>query len=100
MRNPGFSLIDILQPCVSFDHTHTYSWYQQRVYQLAEDYDPYDKLTAFQKAQEWGDTIPLGILYKNQRPTFEQLQTVLKKGPLISQETDISKLDTVLDEFM
>jgi 2-oxoglutarate ferredoxin oxidoreductase subunit beta len=98
--NPGFSLIDILQPCVSFDHKHTYSWYQQRVYHLGEEYDPQDKLTAFQKAQEWGDTIPLGILYKKERPTFESLQTVLKKGTLISQETDPSKLNAVLDEFV
>jgi 2-oxoglutarate ferredoxin oxidoreductase subunit beta len=100
VNNPGFSLIDILQPCVSFDHKHTYSWYQQRVYHLGKEYDPQDKVTAFQTAQEWEDKIPLGILYKKERPTFESLQTVLKKGTLISQETDPSKLNVVLDEFL
>jgi len=98
--HPGFALIDILQPCVSFDHTHTYSWYQKRVYHLGNDYDLHDKLTAFQKAQEWGDKIPLGVLYKTNRPTFESLQPVLNKGTLISQETDPSKLHDVLDEFV
>ena len=98
--HPGFALIDILQPCVSFDHKHSYSWYQERVYKLGQEYDSQDKITAFQKAEEWGDKIPLGIFYKKQRPTFEQEQPVLKKGLLISQEIDPLKLDAVLNEFL
>jgi 2-oxoglutarate ferredoxin oxidoreductase subunit beta len=98
--HPGFALIDILQPCVSFDHKHSYSWYQERVYKLGQEYNPQDKITAFKKAEEWGDKIPLGILYTKQRPTFEHLQPVLKKGLLISQEIDPLKVNTVLDEFM
>ncbi len=98
--HPGFALIDILQPCVSFDRKHSYDWYQERVYTLDKEYNPQDKFTAFKKAEEWGSRIPLGILYRKQRPTFEHLQPVLKKGPLISQEIDPLKLNTVLDEFM
>ena len=98
--HPGFALIDILQPCVSFDHKHSYSWYQERVYTLGKEYDSQDKLTAFQKAQEWEDKIPLGIIYKKERPTFEYQQPVLKKGTLISQAVDSLKLNAVLDEFI
>lgn len=98
--HPGFALLDILQPCVSFDKMHSYSWYKERVYPLGQEYDPHDKSTAFQKAQEWGNKIPLGIIYKKERPTFEHLQPVLKKGYLISKETDPLKLNAVLDEFL
>ena len=98
--HPGFALIDILQPCVSFDHKHSYGWYQERVYPLGQEYNPLDKFTAFKKAEEWGDKIPLGILYKKQKPTFEQMQPILKKGPLVSQEIDPLKLNAVLDEFI
>ena len=98
--HPGFAFIDILQPCVSFDHKHSYNWYQERVYTLNQEHDPLNKLAAFQKAEEWGDRIPLGLFYKKQRPTFEQLQPVLGKGTLISRGTDPLKLNHVLDEFI
>jgi 2-oxoglutarate ferredoxin oxidoreductase subunit beta len=98
--HPGFALIDILQPCVSFDRKHSYSWYQERVYMIDQEYDPHDKTAAFHKAQEWDSKIPLGVIYKKVRLTFEHQQPVLKKGPLISQAVDPLKLNAVLDEFI
>ncbi|MEE8380496.1 MAG: thiamine pyrophosphate-dependent enzyme [Thermodesulfobacteriota bacterium] len=98
--HPGFALIDILQPCVSFDHRHSYSWYQERVYIVGSKYDSANKPAAFQKAQEWEDKIPLGIIYKKERPAFEHQQPVLKKGTLISQAVDPHKLNAVLSEFI
>ena len=100
LRNPGFSLVDMLQPCVSFDQKHTYAWYQERVYQLDEHYNPADKSAAFQKSEEWGDTIPLGVLFKKARPAYEMLHPALKHGPLLSQTTDTAALEKVLDEFI
>ena len=96
----GFSFLDILQPCVSFDHKHSYTWYQERVYPIDPQYDPYDKYAAYKKAEEWGDTIPLGVLYKKEKPTFEDLQGVLKKGTLISQKIDHAALTGALEEFI
>jgi 2-oxoglutarate ferredoxin oxidoreductase subunit beta len=100
LRNPGFSLVDILQPCVSFDQKHTYAWYQERVYQIDEHYNPEDKSAAFQKSEEWGDTIPLGVLFKKERPAYEKLHPALQHGPLLSQMTDTAALEKVLDEFI
>jgi len=70
------------------------------VYTLDTDYDSHSKPAAFQKAQEWGNKIPLGIIYKKERLTFEHQQPVLKKGPLISQAVDPLRLNAVLDEFI
>lgn len=98
--NTGFSLIDILQPCVSFDHTHTYAWYGERVYQLNQTYNPEDKIAALLKAEEWGAKIPLGILYRKKRLAYEQLHTVLEREPLIAQPMSSSLLERVLDEFI
>lgn len=71
MNHKGYSLIDILQPCVSFNHVNTYQWYKERIYYLDESYDPTNKAEALNKAQEWGDEgIPLGILYKKDKPTL------------------------------
>lgn len=99
IQHKGFSLIDVLQPCVSFNKINTYQWYRQRVYKLPADYDSKDKAKAMGKAAEWGDHIPLGLVYLNQRAVYEEQSNVLKKGPLVKQPVDISKIATVLEEF-
>jgi 2-oxoglutarate ferredoxin oxidoreductase subunit beta len=81
----GFSLIDILQPCVTFNKVNTYQWYQQRVYPLETAYDPEDRVEAFRKALEWGDRIPIGIIYRNNRPSMEERVPVIKDLPLVKQ---------------
>jgi len=86
MEHNGFSLVDILQPCVSFNKVNTYEWYKQRVYHLEAGYDPTDRNGAFIKALEWGDRIPIGIIYRNSRPTFEERLPVIATQPLIRQE--------------
>ena len=97
VQHKGFSLIDILQPCVTFNKKNTYRWYKERIYKLAEEYDPTDRLTAFKKAEEWGDKIPIGIFFREQKPTFEDQLAGLKKGPLFRQELDPSQVMPLLE---
>ncbi len=99
IQHKGVSLIDVLQPCVSFNKINTYQWYRQRAYKLPADHDPKDKTKAIEKAAEWGDRIPLGLVYLNPRPVYEEQSTVLKNGPLVKQPVDVSKIAQVLEEF-
>ena len=101
VEHRGFSLIDILQPCVSFNHKNTYQWYRERVYKLEDEgYDPADKLAAFAKAQEWGDRIPIGLIYRKERPVYEEQLPALKERPLVKQKIDPSQFEGLLDEFI
>ncbi|MFC2004419.1 2-oxoacid:ferredoxin oxidoreductase subunit beta [Chloroflexota bacterium] len=101
IEHRGFSLIDILQPCVSFNHKNTYQWYRERVYKLEDEgYDPSDKMTAFVKAQEWGDRIPIGLIYRKESPVYEEQLPVLKEGALVKQKIDPSQFEALLDEFI
>jgi len=101
IQHKGFALIDILQPCVSFNHLNTYAWYRERVYKLEEtDYDADDKLVSFQKAQEWGERIPIGIIYQKLLPTFGGQLPALQKGPLVKQEIEPRRAQKLLDEFL
>jgi 2-oxoglutarate ferredoxin oxidoreductase subunit beta len=95
----GFALIDILQPCVTFNKVNTYEWYRQRVYRIEPGYDPEDKIKAFQKALEWGERIPLGVIYRNHRPVLEERIPVLKDMPLARQPFDLSKIENTIKEF-
>jgi len=101
IRHKGFSLVDILQPCVSFNKINTFEWYKQRVYHIAANHNPYDRAAAFQKALEWSDRIPTGIIYRSNRPAFDERVPVIKDSPLVGQEqsVDMTKIEAVLREF-
>ncbi len=60
----GTSVVDILQPCVSFNRTNTYEWCGERVYRLRKPRT--DLFQAMKTAAVWGDRIPIGILYRNE----------------------------------
>lgn len=99
INHKGFSLVDILQPCVTFNKINTYEWYKQRAYHIAPEYNPEDRAEAFKRALEWGDKIPIGIIYKNHRPIFEERIPVIKDNPLVKQPFDKSKAADILQEF-
>jgi len=99
LKYPGFALVDILQPCVSFNKVNTYKWYQDRVYQIGQNHDPADWPAALKLGLEFGDKIPLGVIYKGERPAFREHLPVLRKGPLCRQETDLKALAGVMEKF-
>lgn len=100
INHKGFSVLDVLQPCVTFDKVHTYLWYRQRVYKLGEDYKPDNKTLAMEKANEWGDRIPIGVVYQEQRPTSESLESALSDKTLIEQDLNSYDLEKMLTEFI
>lgn len=96
----GFTLLDILQPCVSFNRVNTHQWYRERTYRLEPDYDPGDRSAAFQRCQEWGERIPLGVLYRHERPTLEERVGVISRKPLVQREVErAARLAEMFEEF-
>ena len=97
----GYALVDILQPCVSFNKVNTFSYYSKRVYRLDDGYDASDKAAAMQKAMEYGDRIPIGVIYQEQKRTFHEKNKVLSGGvPLIDKPADLSTVQRLADEFI
>ncbi|NIP35866.1 MAG: 2-oxoacid ferredoxin oxidoreductase, partial [Thermoplasmata archaeon] len=91
IEHKGYALVDTLQPCVTFNKMYTYDFYNERVYKLPEDHNPANIGQAKLKALEWGDEIPIGIFYKEERPTLSDELPGLKKGPL--NKRDLSDVD-------
>ena len=99
VENRGFSLVDVLQPCVTFNRVNTFQWYRSRVYKLDSPYDPKDRLAATQKGHEWGDKIPIGVIYREARPTYESHNPRIVQKPLVDQRHDPGDFEKILDEF-
>jgi 2-oxoglutarate ferredoxin oxidoreductase subunit beta len=99
----GFSLIDVFSPCVTFNKVNTYPWFKERVYKLEDEaYDSTDLMAALQKSFEFGQRLPIGLLYQTQKATYEDTEPVLSKGPLVEQPVglDPKTLAALLEETM
>jgi 2-oxoglutarate ferredoxin oxidoreductase subunit beta len=96
IAHPGFALIDILQPCVSFNKVNTFAWYKKRCYPLPKEYDPTAWERAMQTAQEWGIKIPIGIIYRNTRPSFGER---VGRGRLVGKEADRGVIQKIMEGF-
>lgn len=100
IAHPGFALVDILQPCVSFNKVNTFAWYKKRSYLLPDSYDPTDWQQAMLTAQEWGERIPLGVIYKNARPPFEShFPPLQREEPLVAQPVPAAGYAAFLEHF-
>ncbi len=89
MAHKGFSLIDVFSPCVTYNKINTYPWFKQRVYKLEDEgWDPGDFYKSYEKAFEWGDKIPLGVIYKTEMETYEDGEPALQNGPLAKQKLE------------
>lgn len=101
VEHKGFAVVDVMQPCVTFDKVHTYQWYRQRLYKLeATGYVPDNKLKAMEKAMEWGDKIPLGVFYREDKPTSEDREPALANKTLVNVPLDVPDLDRLINEFI
>lgn len=103
IRHGGYALIDVLQPCVIFNRVNTYDWYRRRVYKLDEaGHDPRDRVAAVGVADEWGDRIPIGVIYRAEgAPAYEEQIPALRAGPLVRRDlTDRSGLEQLKQRFM
>lgn len=71
VQHKGYALVDIFQPCVTFNKINTFDFFKENTYLLDGQYNNRDLHEAFKKAMEYGK-FPLGIFYKHEKPTFEE----------------------------
>lgn len=97
-QHKGFAVVNAFQPCVTFNKINTHQWFRERVYKLDDSYNPNDMIGAIEKTLELPDKVPLGVLYKAERPTYEESVEQLKKGPLVNQ-TPTADTDALIHEL-
>jgi len=101
IRHRGFAFIDVFQPCVTFNYLNTYDWFKQRVYKLEEEgHDYTDRQRALEKSFEWGDRIPIGIFYKEEKPTYSDSLSHVKGMALTKLPTENVDITPLLESMM
>ena len=105
IRHRGFALIDVFSPCVTFNKENTYDWFRKRVYKLEDrGHDPSDFNAAMSAALEWGERIPIGLVYRQSqpRPSLDTRDPGLERGVLVRQSIAVtpSQRASCIGEFM
>ena len=98
IEHKGFSIVDILQPCVTLNLINTSSWYTDHMKKLDDTWDPANKEKAIQISGSWDKGIPVGIIYKEERPTLEDSYSLNTKEPL-TQQVHAYDVRELLKEF-
>ena len=83
LRHKGFAVVDVFQPCLTWNKLNTFKWYRERVYKLEDepDYDPTSRVQAFEKSlSTFHDLtcapdscrLPIGVFYREEGvPTYQ-----------------------------
>ncbi|HBA61208.1 MAG TPA: 2-oxoacid ferredoxin oxidoreductase [Elusimicrobia bacterium] len=90
IKHKGFSLIDVFQPCASFNKLNTFDWYAARVYKVGPEHDTADKGAAMALAAQ-RERLPIGVMYSSKKPSYEELSGLDGRAPLV--EADLGKID-------
>ncbi|MDO8669285.1 MAG: thiamine pyrophosphate-dependent enzyme [Candidatus Buchananbacteria bacterium] len=99
-EHKGFAIIDILQPCVAFNKTNTHTFYRRNIYNLPESYEASDKNAAFAKVLEWGiKKIPVGIIYQENKLTYEQQLPQLNQDILINLPRNQKEINSLITKY-
>ena len=97
LNHNGYALVDIFQPCPTFNHLNTYKWFKENTYYLDDLHDKSNRIMAFERALE-SDKLPLGIFYVNERETFEENLRIEMAG--FKKQVDFNKLKLVMEEML
>lgn len=100
VNHRGFSIVDVLHPCISFNKVNTFAWYKKRCKELAPDYDPRNWELAMKTSSEWGDTIPVGVIYENDRKSLdEQYESINGNRGVFGSKPKKEVLQEILNSF-
>lgn len=86
VAHKGFSLVNILQPCVTFNKINGYQYYRERVYKLTDNkIDDKDETMRIIREVE-KEKYPLGIIYQNQQSSYHEQLPQLMNNSLIKRK--------------
>ncbi len=81
IKHKGFSFVEILQNCPTYNKTTPHEWYQQRVYNVnTNGYDPSNRAAAFVAAEDIDEKVAVGILYQDTTSTTYMERQSFRSG--------------------
>jgi 2-oxoglutarate ferredoxin oxidoreductase subunit beta len=100
IHHSGYALVDIFQPCVSFNKVNTFEWYKNHT-EYISDHDVTDREEAFHLSLQT-DPFLLGVFYQNKnKQSFESIHPVYKQNatPLVHREYNSTVIKEIMNSY-
>ncbi len=100
IRYPGFALVNVQSPCVTYGQAEAQVKAQKEVMQSLEKlgHDPKDRLRAMDLAQDYGKKLYTGVFYRNPTPS-PTFGSAVKERHSVLQGTGLPK-ENILNMFL
>jgi len=102
MAHQGFSLLEVLSPCVTHNKVNSYEWFRNNIFKVEEvpGYDPKDRNKAW-AALHHPEKIATGLIFEEEKPAFEDLVLPDKARPLVFNDLapDRPSLEKIMEKF-
>ena len=102
MKHKGFSLVEVLTPCVTHNKVNSSEWYRNSIERLDKDpsFNPHDKMQAWERLSQ-SRRIPVGLIYEEEKPSYEELLLPEKDKPLVFSDLtpDTTLLESIMEKF-
>jgi 2-oxoglutarate/2-oxoacid ferredoxin oxidoreductase subunit beta len=101
IEHKGFSLLDVMSPCISFNKVNTYKWFKERVKPIPEGHDPSDLEAAMHLAMDEKEHSLTGLFYQEDRPVFGDHLTAMKGEPIVKRTSGYTpdRVRILFDKF-
>jgi 2-oxoglutarate/2-oxoacid ferredoxin oxidoreductase subunit beta len=103
IQHPGFSFVEVLQSCPTYNKQTPHEWYQERVYDVGSvnGYDSSNRAQALQIGEDIENKIAIGVLYQDKKsiPQIKRQFNRLNVTTQLIQETKSYSIDNLLQEF-
>tara|TARA_B100001964_G_scaffold182318_1_gene201733 strand:+ start:49 stop:897 length:849 start_codon:yes stop_codon:yes gene_type:complete len=100
ITHKGFSLVDVFQPCVTFNKINTFKFYYDKLYNIdKKKYDKNNLELAWKESLIWGNKIPYGIFYENDEKSYGDNLPQLEGKSLVKRKLKVRNIDKLLTEF-
>lgn len=96
LQHKGFSFIDVISPCPSFNKKDTFKAYKDVLEPIPEDHDVTDKVKALDIAINSGGKLITGIYYKEDKPDYWSMLEDIKEKSKASDKPDY---EAIIDTF-
>jgi 2-oxoglutarate ferredoxin oxidoreductase subunit beta len=101
LRHRGYALVDVFQPCVSFNKVNTYDWFREHTAGLPGEHDPRDRRIALERAMD-EEKLYLGLFYRApERPAFEKTTGLYEHDdrPLFKRPFQAARLRDLMESL-
>jgi len=104
INHPGFSFVEVLQSCPTYNKQTPHEWYQERVYDVStiEGYDTNNRVQALEAGEDILEKIAIGVLYQDKK-SIPQIQRQFNRTEIKTQlveETNQYPIENLLKKFM